>query len=154
MNVSLICIWFIYEWTDPLPFSLHFFRPALSENWVTMTAVTSGSFWTAPHLNNTWESGCRTSYYTICAAAYAYLFPEIIGVYNLVWVLTLADIYSPVLGWWGLFLSVIGGWNMTIMGYFRWFLGLYMFYVCLVVDVEANFCIWYGWLLLCLFCCL
>ena len=70
-NVFLIWSCLIYEWNAPLPFLPHFLMHALIESWVMMTTVTSGSFWNAPRLKNTWEFECRTSCYTICAAEYA-----------------------------------------------------------------------------------
>ena len=69
-NVYLICTCFIYEWTAPLPFLTYFLNPSLSDIWVMMNAVTSGSFWTAPWLKNTQSSGFSTSCSIIYAAVY------------------------------------------------------------------------------------
>ena len=65
MNVSLIWICFLFEWTYPLPFLPHFLRPDLHERWVMISVVTSISFWNDSRLNNTLASGCRTSYSAI-----------------------------------------------------------------------------------------
>ena len=105
INFYLIWICLIFEWTAPLPFLLHFLTPAFSESLLFMTAVTSGSFCTAPCLKNTWEYGCRTSCSSICVAAYAYQFPVILGVYDFLCVLTLESL-TPAMVWWGIFFLV------------------------------------------------
>ena len=53
MNVSLVWIYFISEWTYHIPFLPHFFRSILIESLFGITAVTSVLLWTAPWLNNT-----------------------------------------------------------------------------------------------------
>ena len=92
-----------------------------------MTAVMSASFWTAPWLNHIWASVCRTSCSADFTAAYVYLFPGMLGLQDLVCVLTLEDLQKSDLGWLGIFFSslVVGGWTVTILGSSGGYLGAY-----------------------------
>ena len=65
MKVYLIWSCFISYWTANIHFLTHFLGPDLSERWLTMTAVTSDSFWTDPWLKNSWASGFRTLFSAI-----------------------------------------------------------------------------------------
>ena len=71
MNVYLIWICFIYDWTANQTFLIHFLRPALSDIRVMMTAVTSSSLYNDTYMKNTLSYGYRTSCSAICAVAYA-----------------------------------------------------------------------------------